>query len=353
MWEDDIDDEDEDEDEEVDFEDLPELPPNAGKDTDEGFEPDDTWLRTASRKLQYAAMLRWFFSRYQDPANDTPYDEGEYVYIHGGPYQADDELYRRFGKCIDDADEVIGTVIEHVESEGTQEWAPVHHERGDDFDARFELSIESESAPLRSLRGRLEQRLAVLALDGPDATKALAQQLVFAAIVGALEAFLYEVAYFWIDTNEMALRSFVKGLQSFRDEKIAVADIFDQMEGLKARAKGHLQATVWHRWEHVAQIYRAALGVRLPSVKSFVAALERRHDIVHRSGCNKEGVAVQITDGQIRELAAMVEAFAVELEMLIGARNSGETKDDGPIIAADADGPIPPMRGQVRSGKGS
>jgi len=30
---------------------------------------------------------------------DTPYNgaEGGYLYIHGGPYTAEDELYRRFG----------------------------------------------------------------------------------------------------------------------------------------------------------------------------------------------------------------------------------------------------------------
>lgn len=50
MWEDDIDDgDDSPKDEEIDFEDLPELPPNTGKGTDEGFEPNDAWLRQVTR----------------------------------------------------------------------------------------------------------------------------------------------------------------------------------------------------------------------------------------------------------------------------------------------------------------
>lgn len=80
------------EDEDLDFDDLPDLPPEAGKDSGEGFEPNDEWIRTANRKLQHATMRRWFLSRYQDPAMDTPYSDGEYVYIHGGPYEAADEL---------------------------------------------------------------------------------------------------------------------------------------------------------------------------------------------------------------------------------------------------------------------
>lgn len=216
-------------------------------------------------------------------------------------------------------------MIEDVESEGVQEWAPIYHEREDDFDERFALSIESESEPLRSLRGRLQRQLAILELDGPEATKALARQLVFAAIIGVLEAFLYEVAYFWIDSNEEALRAFVTGLPKFRQEKVAVADIFEQMENLKTRAKGHLQATVWHRWEHVAPIYRAALGVRLPSVEHFVDALEKRHDIVHRSGHDKAGAAIEMTADEIAALATRVEEFAVELEKRIGDQAGDRT----------------------------
>jgi hypothetical protein len=315
-------------DEAFDYEDLPELPPNAGKDTAKGFEPADDWLKTADRKLQHAAMRHWFLSRYEDPAMETPWTEGSYLYVHGGPYEAADELYDRFGDVLEDgADEIIGAVVEDVESEGIHEWAPIHHDREDEFDERFALAIESESEPLRSLRRRLQDLQAILTLAGPEDTKTLARRLVFAALIGALETFLYEVAYFWIDTDEAALRAFVSGLPKFKEEKFSLAEIFKQMKGLKSRAKGHLQATVWHRWDHVAQIYKAALDVQLPSTADFVEALDKRHDIVHRSGHNKGGVAVQVADNDIVALAIKVEEFAVELEKRIKERENEETDD--------------------------
>ena len=322
--EDELDDEDED----FDVDDLPALPSEAGKDTAAGFEPDDDWLKAASRPLQHTAMRRWFFSRYTDPAMETPYNsaEGGYLYISGGPYEAAEELYARFGDVIDDPDDHIQRVVDDVESEGISEWAPIRTDREDEYDDRFDVSVETGSEPLQRLKQRLQQQQQILDLEGTQPTKELAKQLVLAAMIGALEAFLYEVAFFWIDTDDKALRAIVTGLPKFREEKITLADIFKQMDGLKARVKGHLQATVWHRWEHVAQIYRATFDIQFPSYGSLDAPLLKRHDIVHRSGHNKEGIPVVVTDEEISELSANIEAFAVELEKSIGSRGIGVTE---------------------------
>jgi len=43
------------------------LPPEAGSDTDKGFEPNDDWLATADKELQVEDMREWFLSRYCDP----------------------------------------------------------------------------------------------------------------------------------------------------------------------------------------------------------------------------------------------------------------------------------------------
>ena len=77
--------------------------------------PDDDWIQQfsggpaefSSKDLEEAdpdrqreMLVEWFASRYQDPAHDTPYDgrEGGYQYIHGGPYEARDELEQNFAR---------------------------------------------------------------------------------------------------------------------------------------------------------------------------------------------------------------------------------------------------------------
>ena len=44
-------------------------------------------------------MLRWFGQNFEDPAQHTSYisAEGGYMWNHGGPYDAKDEIFGMFG----------------------------------------------------------------------------------------------------------------------------------------------------------------------------------------------------------------------------------------------------------------
>lgn len=58
--------------------------------------------------------VEWFLENYKDPANGVPY-EGEYIYVYGGPYHAEEVLPEHFP----DADEVdIENAVEEIESDG-------------------------------------------------------------------------------------------------------------------------------------------------------------------------------------------------------------------------------------------
>lgn len=321
-----------------DFEDVrPDLPPEAGAHTPKGFDPNDNWFRGAAPDLRREAMRLWFITRFCDPVHNTPYNgrEGGYLYVNGGPYTAEDELYRRFGGGLSD-DEEIRTVIDDIESDGVDEWAPIQHEREDEYDELFALTVRSGSEPLKRLRERLQQAQEVLSLEGRAEAKNLAQSLVYSSVIGALEAFLYETAYFWIDTDTGALRDLVTGLPMFRQEKIAVADLFERHAGIKDYVKGYLQNLVWHRWDKVAPIFKHALSVALPSTRKFQGPLLKRHDIVHRSGRDKCGLPVTVTAEEIVELCSRVEAFGQDLDRRIDDRNI-----DLGFNALSADDPTP------------
>lgn len=68
-------------------------------------------------------MRHWFHRNFEDPSNETPRDEGEFVYIWGGPYDAHEELYDEFGTLVPEeriqelADEIVG-------EDGIYDWAP-------------------------------------------------------------------------------------------------------------------------------------------------------------------------------------------------------------------------------------
>lgn len=107
---------------------------------DPQFEKDEDWddieaheelanlthdqLRALPRKKQEYYIVAWFHSQFWDPAQETPYNgrEGGYLYIHGGPYDAREELDKKFGGVVEE--NIIETAVEEIESDGLTDWAP-------------------------------------------------------------------------------------------------------------------------------------------------------------------------------------------------------------------------------------
>lgn len=89
-------------------------------------------LEEATAERQQEMLVAWFSSRYEDPAQEMPYDgrEGGYQYIWGGPYEARDELDDNFSGLV--SDEVIEAAVDEIESGGTYEWAPIRYGQPDD-----------------------------------------------------------------------------------------------------------------------------------------------------------------------------------------------------------------------------
>jgi hypothetical protein len=96
--------------------------------------------RTTFRKLRKAEkrelMIQWFHENYEDPSYSTPRDSGEFIYIWGGPYDARDEIYSKFGDIVPEV--LVEDVIAEVERDGVTDWAPVR--KDDDYDEGGTLS---------------------------------------------------------------------------------------------------------------------------------------------------------------------------------------------------------------------
>jgi len=85
-------------------------------------------------------MLDWFFDRYEDPAQNMPYEsaEGGYQWIWGGPYDANEELQDEFADVIDF--NTIQLAVERIQQDG-HEWAP-KNPPSDWFDDEPEPPVE-------------------------------------------------------------------------------------------------------------------------------------------------------------------------------------------------------------------
>ena len=93
-------------------------------------------LQQSDRETQLEVMRNWFFSIYEDPVENTPYDSSEegYIYIWGGPYEASEELTGEFGGVV--PDEIIDELVSEV-NEISWVWtnhSEAHREWSDEFE---------------------------------------------------------------------------------------------------------------------------------------------------------------------------------------------------------------------------
>lgn len=305
---------------------LANLPPEAWGNTfnvDGPFDPNNFWLKSASEDEQIIAMREWFLARYCDPANSTPYNgrEGGYQFVHGGPYDPEDKLYERFGANVSD-DTIIKVIDEMYEMVG-EDWAPIQSDyRDDEYDYLYELSLDNKDRPVNNLIERLDQIKLILTLQGDSQAKKLVINFALGAAIGALEAYLWEVAYYWVEHDEDVYKNVIENLQHFNEQPIKLGDIFKQQENLKIKVKEYLQNLVWHRWDQVGRLFQAGFGFKAPSFTVFDDALKKRHDIVHRSGFDKNGNAVVVSIDEIEFLRNTILKFSTTLEQNLTRRST-------------------------------
>lgn len=274
------------------------------------FEVNDDWLGTATLDEQSAAMAQWFRARFCDPAEETPYmsSEGGYIWIHGGPYDASEQIEGRFSHVA--SEDAIGLSVSEVESDGVYDWAPtalIYLDESDD------VPIDNRNEPTTRLGNRLNDVLAVLDLAGRPEAVNTARNLAYAAIISALEAFLQETMSFWVSSREEVVRRIITEHPKFKTEKMLLGEIYGRFSSLEKYVKGHLRRLVWHREGDVVALFKHGLRIDL-GFHRFRSEISIRHDIVHRFSHDSSGGALVIRNEDVRALAEKVVTFANEID---------------------------------------
>lgn len=297
---------------EDDFEDLVELSSDFYVENSCPLDINNARLKTVTEEEQFTALYEWFHARYCDPAHNTPYDgrEGGYQWIHGGPYDAHEELEERFGEIV--AWEMIDKVASHVcESAGIDEWAPQNWDPPEeDF---YEIPIDEPSDIFINLKNNISNLLEVETLSGESSALQISRNLLFAGLITALEVYLYETVNFWINIDEELFKKLVTNLEGVKDKKTSYAEIFKVMDNLKIDIKKRLQQTVWHKERFVANTYKSVFNMDI-DLSEFEEEILKRHHIVHRISKDFDGNEIQISKSDIQELADKIICFAQKIE---------------------------------------
>ena len=119
-------------------------------------------FRALSNEEQIAHMVSWFRRMYEDPVNETPRDSDvkDYLYIWGGPFNANDELWEEFGHVA--SEDALQGAVSEFEHDGIVNWAPTgsnpKHRGGRDEDD--EDDYETPPPTLEEIRDRLDRGVA-------------------------------------------------------------------------------------------------------------------------------------------------------------------------------------------------
>lgn len=302
--------------------DVSNLPEEAHAETDgEAFEPDPEWLKRAASDDQETAVYAWWYSRYCDPANDTPYNgrEGGYLFIHGGPFDPADVLWNEFGGIV--RDEVVERVVDQLHTELGDAWAPLRWSNPYEYDEDYDVIVSSDKAgPRGRLTAALLQGQKLQSLTGDAPTKALLNRLAFAYLFSAFETYLWETMVYWLEDDGDAAVRILDRLPEFANKELKGKDARAFVEGAKENIKGYMQRIPWHRWADVRPLMQIGLDVKVPEFSPFKEDLRIRHDIVHRNGTTKDGQPVLISEQALFDFGARINAYAEELEATLSSK---------------------------------
>lgn len=292
----------------IDF-DRPDLPPEAGNVDDELFDPNNDWLEGADEDLQIEAMRRWFLARYEDPAQNTPYNgrEGGYLYVHGGPFHPDEEIQVRFGEIV--PYEVMEELIDELHQEVGDSWAPIQR-----YDDDLSYVVDDRGEPCRHLHDRLSQIDAVLRVQADPCQSELIHQMAHGSLIAALEAYLAETVTYQVMQDEQVMRRFVSQNKDFKSRTLTLNELFERLDALKQEVTHYLQNQMWHRLDKIKPMMEAGLRIKMPEIDELMREVVIRHDIVHRAGRTRDGDRVQVSADDVRRLRGMVESFAGAVE---------------------------------------
>lgn len=271
------------------------------------------WLSGAEREDQLIAVKEWFTARYCDPAKETPFNsrEGGYLFIHGGPYSPDDELRERFSSYV--PDDVINEVIEELESEVGDEWAPITwHEESEFYD--YDDLIADRDLPKLKHEKRTHEIKNLFGISPfLNASDQLIKQMSFCIIISSLEAYLADTVMYWSKKDEGVLFRISSNISNIKEYKIK--DVFNNIDNFKKDVLTNLsENTVWHRLDKLKPAIESGLNIEMPEFGKILGAVQVRNDIIHRAGYTKQEKPLNITKDEIINLMDDVNDFVDKLE---------------------------------------
>lgn len=264
-------------------------------------------VASADEETQKVIMREWFFSHFENPVENTPFEskEGGYIYIWGGPYNAHEELISEFEGIV--SDDVINELVAELEQECV-EWTG--KTSAEEFDRYIYEVVASNTQFYETFLNSVDKIKALMKLNIDEDLRRNYYMLLYVNLITILETYLSDAFINTVLNNERLTQKFVETNLNFAKQKFSLNEIFLKMEHLETEVKTYLIDMIWHNLEKAKHMYKETLDVDFPQdIKDIFKAIVTRHDIVHRNGRTKEGVEIQVIKEDIIELIDKTSSF--------------------------------------------
>jgi hypothetical protein len=178
-----------------------------------------------------------------------------------------------------------------------------------------EVNAFSNSDPYENFKSQLNNLNVLLEQNLPsEETQQILRKQIFASGITLLESYLSETLISKVMKDENYFRQFVEEFNEFKQEKIAVSEIYNVSHRLKKIVPEKLLGLLYHNIAKIGQIYENVFGVRFGDFSDLSRAVEVRHDIVHRNGSSKDGKRIRIGQSDVETLYMHLSDFVEDLE---------------------------------------
>lgn len=248
-------------------------------------------------EAQIETVRGWFLERYKDPIESNPSSDG-YNHIFIGPNDIKDMLYETFQDFV--KTETIDIVVAELIDQSSR-WV---NELDDSIIDPAWLDPTLPTAHFRQIFIEAIEKIDEIIninIESKDIQNSL-NRLLFANIIFALETYLSDAFIGRISSNRQCLINYVKNDKDI--SKMSLGKAFSITDSVEDTSKKYLISQSWHNIKRVKEMYKFALSCDFPKdISSICTAIEKRHDIVHRNGRDKEtGVEILISKQNIQDL---------------------------------------------------
>lgn len=151
-----------------------------------------------------------------------------------------------------------------------------------------------------------------------EPTKKIIYRNFYANVISCMEAYLSDTAIKKIMQNDVFKRNFVKSSPYFKDLSIKASNIYDFYTDLDKAILIQLREIIYHKLGVIKPMYKSTFGIDIGEIRDLMNAVQKRHDIVHRNGHDKDGSEVQISKEDVENLITDVSNFIQNIETQFG-----------------------------------